>query len=384
MDKKNGKRQVLNKHNKTNSTYQVNSKMGRKNSNRKVVKSKNLLICMLVVFVIFLFLLVRLALLQFVQGAELKESASRQQTTNRIISAKRGNIYDSTGKLLAASAQVDTVSINPSKLKNNLKLNNKADKEKEEQKLQEKVAKAFSDIFELDYEEMLKKVKSDASVETIIKKVEKDKIDALKEWMKDNKISSGINIDEDVKRYYPYGNLASNLIGFCDTDNNGLEGIERKWNTILSGTAGKMVSIESAASELIPDSNKSYTPAENGSNITLTIDANIQTIAEKYLKQACIENDCKSGGNVIIMNPSSGDILAMATYPDYDLNSPREPNSNLAPTWNSMSETEQLNALYKMWRNKAISDTYEPGSTFKIITAAIRSRRKCGKYRYTK
>lgn len=384
MDKKNGKRQVLNKHTKTNSTYQVNSKIGRKNSNRKVVKSKNLLICMLVVFVIFLLLLVRLALLQFVQGAELKESASRQQTTNRIISAKRGNIYDSTGKLLAASAQVDTVSINPSKLKNNLKLNNKADKEKEEQKLQEKVAKAFSDIFELDYEEMLKKVKSDASVETIIKKVEKDKIDALKEWMKDNKISSGINIDEDVKRYYPYGNLASNLIGFCDTDNNGLEGIERKWNTILSGTAGKMVSIESAASELIPDSNKSYTPAENGSNITLTIDANIQTIAEKYLKQACIENDCKSGGNVIIMNPSSGDILAMATYPDYDLNFPREPNSNLAPTWNSMSETEQLNALYKMWRNKAVSDTYEPGSTFKIITAAIRSRRKCGKYRYTK
>lgn len=384
MDKKNGKRQVLNKHNKTNSTYQVNSKIGRKNSNRKVVKSKNLLICMLVVFVIFLLLLVRLALLQFVQGADLKESASRQQTTNRIISAKRGNIYDSTGKLLAASAQVDTVSINPSKLKNNLKLNNKADKEKEEQKLQEKVAKAFSDIFELDYQEMLEKVKSDASVETIIKKVEKDKIDALKEWMKDNKISSGINIDEDVKRYYPYGNLASNLIGFCDTDNNGLEGIERKWNTILSGTAGKMVSIESAASELIPDSNKSYTPAENGSNITLTIDANIQTIAEKYLKQACIENDCKSGGNVIIMNPSSGDILAMATYPDYDLNSPREPNSNLAPTWNSMSETEQLNALYKMWRNKAVSDTYEPGSTFKIITAAIRSRRKCCEYRYTK
>lgn len=384
MDKKNGKRQVLNKHTKTNSTYQVNSKIGRKNSNRKVVKSKNLLICMLVVFVIFLLLLVRLALLQFVQGAELKESASRQQTTNRIISAKRGNIYDSTGKLLAASAQVDTVSINPSKLKNNLKLNNKADKEKEEQKLQEKVAKAFSDIFELDYQEMLEKVKSDASVETIIKKVEKDKIDALKEWMKDNKISSGINIDEDVKRYYPYGNLASNLIGFCDTDNNGLEGIERKWNTILSGTAGKMVSIESAASELIPDSNKSYTPAENGSNITLTIDANIQTIAEKYLKQACIENDCKSGGNVIIMNPSSGDILAMATYPDYDLNSPREPNSNLAPTWNSMSETEQLNALYKMWRNKAVSDTYEPGSTFKIITAAIRSRRKCCEYRYTK
>lgn len=383
MDKKNSKKQVPKNRNK-NSSYKGRANVETNKSNKKLVKPKSLLICMLCSFIVLILLLFRLALLQFMQGSELKESASRQQTTNRIISAKRGNIYDSTGKLLAASASVDTVSINPSKIKNNVKVEDKADKEKEEQKLQEKVAKAFSDIFALDYNEMLEKVKSEASIETIIKKVEKDKIDELKEWMKTNKISSGINIDEDVKRYYPYGNLASNLIGFCDTDNNGLEGIERKWNTILSGTAGKMVSIESASSQLIPDSNKSYTPAENGSNITLTIDANIQTIAEKYLKQACIENNCKSGGNVIIMNPSNGDILAMATYPDYDLNFPREPNSTLTATWNNMSETEQLNSLFKMWRNKAVSDTYEPGSTFKIITAAVRSRRKCSKYRYIK
>lgn len=345
------------------------AKVEKKRKKQKSIKTKNLFVGMIGAFFVLVLLLLRLAFLQFIKGPELKESANRQQAADRIISAKRGNIYDSTGKLLAASATVDTVSINPSKIKTENK---------------EKVAKVFSTIFGLDYNEMLEKVNSEKELETIIKKVEKDKIDELKEWMKTNKTSAGINIDEDVKRYYPYGNLASSLIGFCDTDNIGQEGIELKWNQVLSGTAGKIISIEDARRGLIPDNNESYVPAENGSNITLTLDANIQTIAEKYLKQACIENDCKSGGNVIIMKPSTGDILAMATYPDYDLNSPREPNATLAPTWDTLSETEQLNALYKMWRNKAVSDTYEPGSTFKVITAAVRIRRKHCKNRYGK
>ena len=348
------KRKKFSKSKNIKTSNSVNSKVERKNV--KSVKSKNLLICMLIIFAILLLLILRLAYLQFIKGPDLKEAANRQQSTNRVISAKRGNIYDSTGKLLAASASVDTVSINPSKIKKENK---------------EKVAKAFSEIFELDYEETLAKVNSSNSFETIIKKVEKDKITKLQEWMKETEIYSGINIDEDVKRYYPYGTLASNLIGFCNTDNDGQEGIELKWNSVLSGTSGKITSIENAAAQLIPDKNETYIPAENGNNITLTIDANIQTIAEKYLKQACIENDCKSGGNVIIMNPSTGDILAMATYPDYDLNSPRTPNDNLSSTWDSLSSEEQVNSLIKMWRNKAVSDTYEPGSTFKIITAAI-------------
>lgn len=334
----------------------VSSNIIRKNSNKKSVKSKSLLICLLVFFIVLFLLILRLAYLQFIKGPDLKEAANRQQSTNRVISAKRGNIYDSTGKLLAASASVDTVSINPSKIKDENK---------------ETLAKAFSDIFELNYDEVLEKINSTSSFETIVKKVEKDKITQLQDWMIENKIYAGINIDEDVKRYYPYGNLASNLIGFCTTDNEGQEGLELKWNSILSGTSGKISSIENAAAQLIPDKNETYIPAENGNNITLTIDANIQTIAEKYLKQACIENDCKSGGTVIIMKPSNGDILAMATYPDYDLNSPRNPNDSLSATWDSLSDTEQVNSLMKMWRNKAVSDTYEPGSTFKIITSAI-------------
>lgn len=189
--------------------------------------------------------------------------------------------------------------------------------------------------------------------------------------MKDNEIASGINIDADVKRYYPYGNLASSLIGFCDTDNNGQEGLELEWNSVLSGTPGKMVTITDAVSGLIPDKNQSYVAAENGSNITLTIDATIQSIVEKYLKQACIENDCKSGGTAIVMDPSTGDILAMATYPDYDLNNPRNTPEYLLDTWDTLTSTDKLNSLYTLWRNKCVTDTYEPGSTFKIITAAV-------------
>lgn len=358
MDKKKkGAKKLPKKTSKDSFSYiKTKSDVEKNNSKNTAIKSKKLGICLIVFLGILILLILKIAYLQFIKGSELKESAHRQQIANIVISPKRGNIYDSTGKLLAASASVDTVSINPTRIK---------DKDKE------RVAKILSEVFELDYDETLKKVKSENSVETIIKKVEKDKIDKLKEWMKENKYYSGINIDEDAKRYYPYGTLASNLIGFCNTDNEGQEGLELKWNSVLSGTAGKITSIESAGSQLIPNKNETYVPAENGNNITLTIDANIQTTVEKYLKQACLENDCRSGGSAIVMNPNNGDILAMATYPNYDLNSPRTPNDELSSTWDSLSSTDQLNSLYKMWRNKSVSDTYEPGSTFKIITAAV-------------
>lgn len=342
----------------------MNSKLKRKkgsNKQRNNISSKKLIYTMICGFVLLLILVGRLFFIDFIQGSWLKEAASRQQTTNRIISPNRGIIYDSTGKVLAQSAAVDTITINPTQIKG--KNNTIVDKEK--------LAKALSDIFDLDYNNILEKVNSTSSVETIAKKVEQDKVDELEKWLSDNNITAGINIDEDYKRYYPYSNLASNLIGFCDTDNNGQEGLELTWNNILSGTPGKMVTIKDAVSDLIPDKNETYIAAENGSNITLTIDANIQTIVEKYLKQACIENETKYGGSAIIMNPSTGDILAMATYPDYDLNSPRSAPSGFEDTWETLSSSDQLNSLYKVWRNKNVSDTYEPGSTFKIITAAV-------------
>lgn len=313
--------------------------------------------------IIFLLLLIRLIWLQFVQGPALKEKAYNQQTTDQIISTSRGTIYDSTGKTLAISTPTDTVTINPKKIVANTPEETKAKKEK--------VAKAFSDIFELNYDETLEKVNSTSNVQTIAKKVDKTKIDELKSWMEEEKISTGINIDEDTKRVYPYNNLASNLIGFCGTDNTGIQGIEDSWNKVLQGTPGKLTTSTDAIREEIPDSNQTYIPAENGSDIVLTLDFNIQTILEKYLKQAVEENHADSG-TVVALAPSTGDVLGMACYPDYNLNTPFEPNTDeLKSTWDKLDSATQSNELYSMWKNDVISSPYEPGSPYKLITAAV-------------
>ena len=348
----------------------------RQKNNEKIVKInkefksqnfiyiKKLKAIFVVVILLFILLVGRIAYLQFIQGSYLKELAYKQQSINQIISPKRGSIYDSTGKILATSASVDTITINPTKIKPSKKSTETVSS------LKERLAKTFADIFELNYDEVLKKINSESPVETIVKKVEQDKVDELKKWMEDNDVSVGINIDEDTKRYYPYSTVLAQVLGSCGSDNQGLSGIEYKWDSTLSGTPGKIVSSKSASQQEIPNAEETYIPAENGSDITLTIDLNIQTIVEKYLKQAVDNNNCENGGNCIVMNPKNGDILAMATYPNYDLNQPFSPNDVLAKTYNSLTDSQKSDAIYKMWSNKSISELYEPGSVFKLITAS--------------
>ena len=303
-----------------------------------------------------------LVFINVVKGEEYSKKAYSQQMKNQIISPKRGAILDTNGSVLAQSISVDTVSINPSSVKYT---NNKTVEP-------EKLAQIFSEIFDITYEDALAKAQSKKTVEIIAKKVEKEKVTKLQDWIKENNISTGINIDEDTKRSYPNNNLASNLIGFCGDDNTGLAGLEEKWNDTLTGTSGKIVTAKANGGEAISDENEQYVAAENGSNIYLTIDINIQKIAEKYLAQAVTENQCEKGGTVIIMNPQSGDILAMASNPDYNLNQPRDSvATGLQSTWDTLSSEDKSNALYKLWRNKAVSDLYEPGSTFKLITSSI-------------
>ena len=337
--------------------------LNRKFDGKNLIYTTKLRNVFIVILLVFIILLGRIGYLQFVEGAYLTELAYQQQTINQILSPKRGNIYDSTGKALAISAQVDTITINPTKIK--------GVSDEETKTLKETVAKGLSDIFALDYNETLAKVNSESQVETIIKKVEQEKVDELKTWMDENDISVGINIDEDTKRYYPYGELASSVIGFCGSDNQGLSGIESKWDSVLTGTPGKIVSSQDSSQKEIPNAEETYISAENGSDISLTIDLNVQSILEKYLEQAVEKYECEDGGNVIVMNPQTGDILGMACYPDYDLNSPYTPNSTLAKTYDSLSSEEKNEALYKMWSNKSVAESYEPGSTFKIITASV-------------
>ncbi len=362
------------KNRKNNTNRKATEKPSKNQKNTKVVKFKSDINCpntvsrkklrftMIFIFIILIALVIRIGWLQFIDGSKLKELSFSQQSINQIISPKRGNIYDSTGKALAISAQVDTITINPQKIKTK--------NEETTKTLKEKVAKGLSEIFELDYKETIEKVNSSSNVETIAKKVEKNKVDELKNWMSENKVSVGINIDEDTKRYYPYSSLGCAVIGFCGSDNQGLSGIEYKWDSTLTGTPGKIVSSKDSSQSEIPNSEQTYIPPENGSNLTLTIDINIQTIVEKYLKQAVEENSCSRGGNVIVMKPSTGDILGMASYPNFDLNTPFSPNEPLFSTWDKLSDTEQKTALQKMWANKSVSESYEPGSTFKIITAS--------------
>ena len=318
---------------------------------------KRMLYILIIAGLIFLGLTIRIAYLQLIKGNELKLGAYEQQTLDRKINPKRGTIYDSTGKnVLATSATVETVTINP--------VNIPADKK-------EALAQAFVNIFELDYEKVLKKINKRSSIETIATKCDKEKTDELRLWLKANEITKGVNIDEDTKRYYPYGSLAAHIIGFCGSDNQGLDGIEAKFDELLRGSKGSISKITDAKGGEIGGEKEEYNDAQDGEDLILSIDMSIQSIVEKYLKEACIDNVCTDGGNIIIMNPKTGDILAMATYPSYDLNSPYEINTEeLQNQWDTMSKNDRTSSLQKMWRNKAIADSYEPGSTFKLITAS--------------
>ena len=241
----------------------------------KLSSKKKMRNILFIAFLIIICLIVRLGYIQLIQGKELAELAYEQQTLDRKINPKRGTIYDATGKnILAVSSTVETVTVNPS----NISAENK-----------EKVAKALSDIFELDYETVLKKVKKRSSIETIVKKVEKEKTDELREWMERNNITTGINIDEDTKRYYPYSNLASQIIGFCGSDNQGLDGIEAKYEEELKGEQGAIQKHTDAKGGEIGEEGENYVPAIDGNDLVLTIDLTIQSIVEKYLEEACIE-----------------------------------------------------------------------------------------------
>ena len=323
----------------------------------EISRRKRFKVAIVAVCLIFTVFIGRIAWIQFVMGDELKGMAYEQQSLERAVNPRRGTIYDATGKtILAVSSTVNTVTVNPT----NISKENK-----------EKVAEALSNIFDLDYETVLKKVNKKTSIENIARKVEKEKTDELRVWMEANNIETGINIDEDTKRYYPYNSLASQVIGFCGSDNQGLDGIEAIYEDELQGEKGRITKVTDANGGEIENEGESYTSAVDGNDLVLSIDATIQGIAEKYLKEACIDNKCTDGGNIIVMNPKTGDILAMAGYPDYNLNTPYETTiEELRESWDNLSETEQVAEMQKVWRNKAVADTYEPGSTFKLITAS--------------
>ncbi|MBO5476562.1 MAG: PASTA domain-containing protein [Clostridia bacterium] len=316
---------------------------------------KRILIIMVGCIALAVALLARLAYIQIIKSDYYSQKAYTQQTRSKTVEPKRGTIYDTTGeRILAQSISTNIVTAVP----------NSVPKDKKEE-----IAQTFAQILGKDKEELLKKLQKNVSSVTLATKVDQDEATQLLEYINENDIT-GISIDEDMLRIYPYGTLLSHVLGFVGTDNQGLAGIEAYYEDDLAGTPGKIVASFDGSGRETPFTQEQYIAAENGKDIVLTIDASIQSIVEKYLSKAVQENIAEYG-SIIIMRPSTGEVLAMANYPTFDSNDPFTPNTEeLKANWENMTTTEKSNALNQMWRNRAISDTQEPGSTFKLITAA--------------
>lgn len=319
-----------------------------------IVVKKRILFLMIFLFVIVVLLMCRMFYLQVVNADELQKKAYVQQTKNRVISPKRGTIYDTNGVVLAKSINVETISATPKNIDD-----------------VEKTAKGLSEILGLEYDNLLSKLKKNSSEEIIAKKLDKEVTDKVRVWIAEEGIS-GVNIYEDTKRYYPKGSFLAQVLGFCGTDNQGLDGIEAKYESVLKGVPGQLVVATDATGKEIPLTDERYVSSEDGLNVVLTIDERIQHIVEKYLEQALIDNAPVDYGVCVVMNPKNGDILAMATAPDYDPNDPFTVNDEtVLQNWDNLDTSEKTKLRQEMWRNRAVTDTYEPGSVFKTITAAI-------------
>lgn len=321
----------------------------------KLSKTK-IILTVTFIFILMIALLGRVGYLQIIDGEHLQTLATSQQTLTETISAKRGTIFDANGETLAVSYDSDKVYVNPSDIEKDSDI--------------EIIAQGISSILGLDSAELTVTLNESTKSVLIASNVEKEAIDKLKEWKNNLKIKTGISIESSTSRSYPKYTLASTVIGFVGTDNQGLYGIESTWDSFLSGTSGKSVSLKDASQSEIANSQETYIAAENGYDLTLTIDSNIQNIVETCLAQAVEQYQCKSG-ITIAMDPSTGKILALADYPNYNCNSPFTPNARLLETWDTLSTSEKTDALYRQFTPKGVTDTYEPGSVFKIITSAI-------------
>lgn len=314
---------------------------------------KRIIFFFVVVCSMFIALVFRLGWIQIVNSERYQQLALEQQTRDIPIPAKRGIIFDRKGKELAVSATTSTIWARPSEVKNAKDVT--------------ETARILSEILEKDYDTTYKLItKENVNLIRVARWIEKDKADQIREARLE-----GIWIAEDNKRVYPFGSFAAHILGHTTVDNMGLSGVELKYDKYLSGLPGRWIKNTDALGRQLSYGTEKYFKAENGLNTVLTLDEVIQHFVEKAIENAFI----KTGGKrvmAIVMNPKNGDILAMSTYPDYDPNNPREPimQEDLA-YYNTLPEGERSKYWNKMWRNPLVSDTYEPGSTFKLITTAI-------------
>lgn len=310
----------------------------------KTFNRKKVMIVFVAVFFIMMFLIGRLVYLMIFCSEYYGNKAENLHERERDIKAARGKLLDANGTVLATNKSVCTISV----------IHNQIEEP-------EKVIEMLVRELGIPEETARKRVEKVSSIERVKTNVAKETGDAIRAYG-----LSGVKVDEDYKRYYPYGTLASKVLGFTGADNQGILGLEVKYDEYLQGTNGKILTLTDARGIEIENAGESRLEPVNGYDLCLSLDRNIQMYCEQAAKKVCTKKSADSV-SVIVMNPQNGELMAMVNYPEFDLN---DPFTLVGDTGESVSAEEKQNLLNKMWRNQCISDTYEPGSTFKIITAA--------------
>lgn len=341
-----------------------NSKKRPEKGPAQRLRQRTAILILLILVLGFGAAVLRLTYLTTVQSSELQESAVDLQLADTTVSAKRGTIYDANGNVLAESASVWQVVMSPVNFKND--------------KQRQAAAKGLSEIFDLEYNDVLDDTKQQSHYVVVKRRIESDErekvlelIDTLK---KDYSCSGVIQLLDDYKRYYPKNSLASSVIGFTGSDDQGLEGIEYEYDSYLSGTPGRIITAQNARGTDMPFRYEQNVESEDGNNVYLTIDETIQSICEKYMQKGVEDNNVLNKGVCIAMDVNTGAILAMVTTDGYDLNNPYELSAKDKKKIKSTAKSKQAEAesaaLSNMWRNKAVADTYMPGSVFKMCVAS--------------
>lgn len=341
-----------------------NSKKRAEKGPAQRLRQRTAILILLILVLGFGAAVLRLTYLTTIQSSELQESAVDLQLADTTVSAKRGTIYDANGNVLAESASVWQVVMSPVNFKND--------------KQRQAAAKGLSEIFDLEYNDVLDDTKQQSHYVVVKRRIESDErekvlelIDTLK---KDYKCQGVIQLLDDYKRYYPKNSLASSVIGFTGSDDQGLEGVEYEYDSYLSGTPGRIITAQNARGMDMPFRYEQNVESEDGNNVYLTIDETIQSICEKYMQKGVEDNNVLNKGVCIAMDVNTGAILAMVTTDGYDLNNPYELSAKDKKKIKSTAKSKQAEAesaaLSAMWRNKAVADTYMPGSVFKMCVAS--------------
>lgn len=343
---------------------EINRKSEKVRRANRIIQNRTMILMVVLGVLVFLILVIKLFSLQILRHDELEAKALDQQTRSTEVAATRGTIYDRNGNIMAISATAETVFLSPLEMDRAL-----SDKDNPVAWTKDSVAQKLSEILEINKEGILKKMeRTDSQYEVLKLRVEEDVADQIRTFINDEGVV-GVYMVTDAKRYYPYATLASQIIGFVGTDNYGLYGLEARYNDVLDGETGLVVSTKDPTGSDMLYGYEQYYKAQNGSDIVLTLDATVQYYVEKALSEMVTSTEAQ-GATGIVMDVETGAVLAMASSPTYDLNDPSAVYESRLASLVKDGQLDLADAQLRQWRNRAINDTYEPGSTFKVLTLA--------------